>query len=205
MPSCSSRPRRMTAASAGKPCRRWRRSRRLEVLVPGASVLAVTSGPGGVRRALVAVQRFGEGRAMVFTGEAAWRWRMLLPAADRSYEHVLAAGRALALDPGAGARGADGAGRRRTRRQFTPADHGPEPRVRVRSGMRPWISRIATPDGKLEQLRAEPDRESAAPGRYIAHFTARSARRLSRHRRRSCGRRVSWSRCHVDARWRRGR
>ena len=23
---------------------------------------------------------------MVFTGEAAWRWRMMLPASDRSYE-----------------------------------------------------------------------------------------------------------------------
>jgi uncharacterized membrane protein len=53
---------------------------------PGATVLAVTHGPGGAPRALVAVQRYGEGRSMVFTGEAAWRWRMLLPAADRSYD-----------------------------------------------------------------------------------------------------------------------
>jgi hypothetical protein len=53
---------------------------------PGASVLAVTSGPGGVARALVAVQRYGSGRAMVFTGEASWRWRMMLPAKDRSYD-----------------------------------------------------------------------------------------------------------------------
>ena len=53
---------------------------------PGASVLAVTSGPGGAPRALVAVQRYGTGRAMVFTGEAAWRWRMMLPASDRSYD-----------------------------------------------------------------------------------------------------------------------
>ena len=53
---------------------------------PGASVLAVTGGPGGAARALVAVQRFGEGRSMVFTGEAAWRWRMMLPASDQSYE-----------------------------------------------------------------------------------------------------------------------
>ncbi len=53
---------------------------------PGANVLAVTSGPGGASRALVAVQRYGVGRSMVFTGEASWRWRMMLPANDRSYD-----------------------------------------------------------------------------------------------------------------------
>jgi uncharacterized membrane protein len=53
---------------------------------PGASVLATTSGAGGVSRALVAVQRFGEGRSMVFTGEASWRWRMLMPSSDRMYD-----------------------------------------------------------------------------------------------------------------------
>jgi len=53
---------------------------------PGASVLAVTGGPGGAARALVAVQRFGDGRSMIFTGEASWRWRMMLPAQDQSYE-----------------------------------------------------------------------------------------------------------------------
>lgn len=53
---------------------------------PGATVLAVTAGTGGAPHALVAVQRYGEGRSMVFTGEAAWRWRMLLPATDRSYD-----------------------------------------------------------------------------------------------------------------------
>jgi uncharacterized membrane protein len=53
---------------------------------PGASVLAVTGGPGGAARALIAVQRFGDGRAMVFTGEASWRWRMMLPTSDQSYE-----------------------------------------------------------------------------------------------------------------------
>ena len=53
---------------------------------PGASVLAVTGGPGGAPRALVAVQRFGEGRSMVFTGEASWRWRMQAPTTDQTYE-----------------------------------------------------------------------------------------------------------------------
>ena len=53
---------------------------------PGGTVLATTTGAGGVSRALVAVQRYGEGRSMVFTGEASWRWRMMLPSSDRSYE-----------------------------------------------------------------------------------------------------------------------
>ncbi len=53
---------------------------------PGAQVLAVTSTGGGGLVPLVAVQRYGRGRAMVFTGEGSWRWRMMLPHADRSHE-----------------------------------------------------------------------------------------------------------------------
>jgi uncharacterized membrane protein len=53
---------------------------------PGASVLAVSGGTGGSPRPLIAVQRFGEGRAMVFTGEASWRWRMMMPASDRGFD-----------------------------------------------------------------------------------------------------------------------
>jgi uncharacterized membrane protein len=52
---------------------------------PGASILAVTAGAGGMLP-LVAVQRYGEGRSMIFAGEASWRWRMLLPAEDRTHE-----------------------------------------------------------------------------------------------------------------------
>ncbi|MEO6212332.1 MAG: glutamine amidotransferase [Vicinamibacterales bacterium] len=52
----------------------------------GATVLATTSGAGGATRALIAVQRYGEGRSMVFTGEASWRWRMMLPSGDRGYD-----------------------------------------------------------------------------------------------------------------------
>jgi len=51
----------------------------------GASVLATTSAAGATRPP-IAVQRFGEGRSMVFTGEASWRWRMMLPSTDRSYD-----------------------------------------------------------------------------------------------------------------------
>ncbi len=53
---------------------------------PGSSVLATIAGAGGVSRALAVVQRYGEGRSMVFTGEASWRWRMLLPSTDRTYD-----------------------------------------------------------------------------------------------------------------------
>jgi uncharacterized membrane protein len=54
---------------------------------PGASVLAVTTAPGGAVYPVVAVQRYGAGRSMVFAGEASWRWRMLLPATDRVFEY----------------------------------------------------------------------------------------------------------------------
>jgi uncharacterized membrane protein len=53
---------------------------------PGASVLAATTAPGGGVHPVVAVQRYGRGRSMVFAGEASWRWKMMVPAADRSHE-----------------------------------------------------------------------------------------------------------------------
>jgi uncharacterized membrane protein len=55
---------------------------------PGAQVLAVASGAAGEPRPLLAVQRYGQGRAMVFAGEASWRWRMMLPAANSSYDTI---------------------------------------------------------------------------------------------------------------------
>jgi uncharacterized membrane protein len=55
---------------------------------PGAQVLAVTTGGGGELRPLLAAQRFGLGRSMVFAGEASWRWRMLMPAADNTHETI---------------------------------------------------------------------------------------------------------------------
>lgn len=53
---------------------------------PGAAVLATTDSRSGAERALVVVQRYGAGRSMVLAGRATWRWRMLLPAGDRTYE-----------------------------------------------------------------------------------------------------------------------
>jgi len=53
---------------------------------PGASVLAVVAEPDGGVFPAVAIQRYGRGRAMIFGGEASWRWRMLTASTDRSHE-----------------------------------------------------------------------------------------------------------------------
>ena len=53
---------------------------------PGASVLAVVAAPDGGVFPAVAIQRYGRGRAMIFGGEASWRWRMLAASTDRSHE-----------------------------------------------------------------------------------------------------------------------
>lgn len=52
---------------------------------PGATVLAVAAAAGGVFP-MVAVQRFGQGRSMIFAGEASWRWKMMLASTDRTFE-----------------------------------------------------------------------------------------------------------------------
>ena len=53
---------------------------------PGATILALTTAPGGGLFPVVAVQRYGQGRSMVFAGEASWRWKMMVASTDRSYE-----------------------------------------------------------------------------------------------------------------------
>ena len=55
---------------------------------PGAQVLAVALTAGGTPQPLIAAQRYGQGRSMVFAGEASWRWRMMRPATDNSYETI---------------------------------------------------------------------------------------------------------------------
>ena len=141
---------------------------------PGASVLALASGAGGTPRALVAVQRFGDGRSMIFAGEAAWRWRMMLPATDRSYATFWRqAVRWLALPatdpvaitaPAAAPAGAPVAIQIAVRNQaFEPVR---DATVDVR---------VTTADGRLEQLRAIPDPDGPASGRYIARFKAGDA------------------------------
>ena len=53
---------------------------------PGATILALTTAPGGGVFPVVAVQPYGRGRSMVFAGEASWRWKMMVPSSDRTYE-----------------------------------------------------------------------------------------------------------------------
>jgi uncharacterized membrane protein len=53
---------------------------------PGAAVLATAAFSTGGMFPVVAVQRYGRGRSMVFAGEASWRWKMLLASSDRSHE-----------------------------------------------------------------------------------------------------------------------
>ena len=55
---------------------------------PGAQILAVALTAGGTPQPLIAAQRYGQGRSVVFAGEASWRWRMMRPATDTSYETI---------------------------------------------------------------------------------------------------------------------
>jgi uncharacterized membrane protein len=54
----------------------------------GAAVLAVAASQTGDVYPVIAVQQYGKGRSMMFSGEASWRWRMMLPSTDRSYEFI---------------------------------------------------------------------------------------------------------------------
>jgi uncharacterized membrane protein len=140
----------------------------------GATVLAASGGTGATSRALVAVQRFGDGRAMVFTGEAAWRWRMMLPSTDKSYDRFWRqAVRWLALpatDPV---------------HMVVPAGVGPgEPvtlRVAARTGafesQRDAVVdlRVTSPDGRLEQLRAAAGHSGEGSAPFAAQFQPREA------------------------------
>ena len=138
---------------------------------PGASVLAVTGGAGGGARALVAVQRYGEGRTMVFTGEAAWRWRMLLPASDRSYDtfwrQALRWIALPAVDPvtvttpaGAAAGEAVGIGVMARSATFEAL---PEPEVEIR---------VTRPDGRVDSLVLARDGTRGTEGLFSGRYRA---------------------------------
>jgi uncharacterized membrane protein len=138
---------------------------------PGASVLAVTSGAGGIARALVAVQRYGEGRSMVFTGEGAWRWRMLQPSSDKSYDTFWRqAVRWLAVsatDPVAVTLPAGG----------SPGETLPV-RVVVRNAafVSQWDAtvevQVTSPEGRIQSVRAALVRDGEEDGVYVGRFRA---------------------------------
>ncbi len=137
---------------------------------PGASVLAVIAAPGGDVRPLLAVQRFGRGRTMVFTGESAWRWQMNLPSDDRTYERVWGqAARWLTADASdpLSVTVADGVvvGERV---EIEIKAHDDE--FRSLSGLRPLI-RIQDPNGRATTERGSP----SGSGGYTAGFVAESA------------------------------
>ncbi len=162
------------AAGADDTKKRWEAVPALASIVPlggprpGASVLAVTSGPGGTPRALVAVQRFGEGRSMVFAGEAAWRWRMLLPATDRAYDTfwkqalrwlALPAGDPIQLSVAPGT---------------APGDPLPLRVVARTAAFEPLTDvavdfRVTSPDGRIESLSGGPDSARGSDGSYVAN------------------------------------
>jgi uncharacterized membrane protein len=89
---------------------------------PGAQILAVALTAGGTPQPLIAAQRYGQGRAVAFAGEASWRWRMLRPATDTSYETIW---RQLARWVTAGAQGPVTIG------AMSPAVPGITDRIRV--------------------------------------------------------------------------
>ncbi|MEZ5294142.1 MAG: glutamine amidotransferase [Vicinamibacterales bacterium] len=92
-PDGADHPATRLGASADEAARRWAALPPLAAVSavggprPGALVL-VTSGTATDARPLVTVQRYGQGRAMVFAGEASWHWRMMLPASDATYDTI---------------------------------------------------------------------------------------------------------------------
>lgn len=136
-------------------------------LRPAAQVLATVATTSG-ERPLVAVQRYGEGRSMVFTGEASWRWRMQMPVADRTFElfwrqavRWLATGASdpvnIVVPPGVSVGAAAPLAAVVRDAAFAPVTN-------ARLSMT-----ITLPDGKERGLR--PGLVDPATGRYAADFT----------------------------------
>ena len=135
---------------------------------PGASVLAVTGGPGGIPRALVAVQRFGEGRSMIFTGEASWRWKMMLPSQDQSYDRfwrqairwlAQAAPEPISITLPAAAAPGDGIA---VSVQARDRAYAPKPDAVVEV-------RLTAPSGRIDSVRAA---AAGAAGEFVATLRA---------------------------------
>ena len=135
---------------------------------PGASVLAWTVGAARGLHPLVAVQRFGRGRAMVFTGEASWRWKMLMPSDDDTYDTfwrqavrwlAQTAPDPVTVSVEGGAVADEGARIEVTSRDAT---YEPVPDASL-------TVRLTDPTGTVEEVR--PALIDAASGRYAARFT----------------------------------
>jgi len=140
----------------------------------GASVLAVSSGAGGTPRPLVAVQRFGEGRAMVFAGEASWRWRMMMPAADRSFDtfwrQALRWLASSATDPVhiVVPQGTTPGVPASLRVFARTAAFEPQPAAAV-------DLRVTAPDGRSEVVGTVPEKGADAAGRFVAEYRPATA------------------------------
>ena len=120
---------------------------------------------GGDALPLIAVQRYGQGRALAFAGEASWRWRMMRPAADTVYDTIW---RQLGRGVAAPAPGAV-----TVAPMAVPVPGGTEPvAVEVRTpGFEPAADAavdvtVVSPDGGEQHLRAAV--ADAQDGRYAA-------------------------------------
>ena len=111
---------------------------------------------------------------MVFTGEASWRWRMMLPASDRSYDtfwrQACGGWRCPATDPDRS---------QRASRRGAPATGMPL-RIAVRNAaFEPMPDatvdvRVTAPDGRVERFARAADRDGAGTtGRYRRALPAR--------------------------------
>jgi uncharacterized membrane protein len=91
-PDGAAHPATRIGASADDSRRRWAALPSLAAVSlvggPRAGAQVLATGGGADPRPLVAVQRYGQGRAAVFAGEASWRWRMLLPSGDSTYDTI---------------------------------------------------------------------------------------------------------------------
>lgn len=137
---------------------------------PGASVLAMVAGPSGEPQPLVTVQRYGRGWVLSFTGEASWRWRMMLPSTDLSYDTFWRQAIRWVAAPSPGTTEVSvfdtPAATAEVVVALNDARYEPVPDAIV-------PVRVFGPSGVAAELLARPDPER--PGRYLASFDARSA------------------------------
>lgn len=163
-------------AAAGETRKRWDAAPALASISPlgdprpGASVLAAAAGAAGGPAAVVAVQRYGQGRSMIFAGEASWRWRMMLPASDRSYDTFWRQAvrwlGSTAPDPTAISVPMAAATGDVVTLQIAVRDEEFQPLTDALVEVR-----VTAPDGTVQQVAAVKDDADGNPG-YVAHYRA---------------------------------